>query len=172
MKPLGRSPGHITTRRPFTGAWIETHTWDQSASHSVAPSRGRGLKHRLEGHFCAILSRPFTGAWIETAALCLPSLCANVAPSRGRGLKLLSVIARFEGPGRPFTGAWIETSFIAAPRKPWRRRPFTGAWIETTIRAPFLPGTTVAPSRGRGLKHLKSEMPCAPIKSPLHGGVD
>ena len=87
-------------------------------------------------------------------------------------MKLLSVIARFEGPGRPFTGAWIETSFIAAPRKPWRRRPFTGAWIETTIRAPFLPGTTVAPSRGRGLKHLKSEMPCAPIKSPLHGGVD
>ena len=77
-----------------------------------------------------------------------------------------------------------------------RGRPFTGAWIETKVGKITSALNTVAPSRGRGLKHLsllttkKPERMVAPsrgrglklccrksfgarcLRSPLHGGVD
>ena len=46
----------IESRRPFTGAWIET-VFDE---HLPAPQR-----------------RPFTGAWIETAIPALPAITSE-----------------------------------------------------------------------------------------------
>ena len=61
----------IDDRRPFTGAWIETISFEQPIKTlGVAPSRGRGLK-RLP---------PPNGKHQS-----------SVAPSRGRGLKLLTL---------------------------------------------------------------------------------
>ena len=177
-----------TSRRPLTGAWIETRGArpDGSPDH-VAPSRGRGSKRR--GH-CARSSRggspphggvdrnsmtrtspraasrrPLTGAWIETC------------PSPPRADR---------GRGRPLTGAWIETSPSAARMsrptvapsrgrgsKPYRewpaiaaaaRRPLTGAWIETASRA-ALPGSPVSPPHG-GVDRNSS---CARRSAPVRG---
>ena len=67
MKPLYDPAGTIPAgRRPFTGAWIETH-------------RKPGIK--------AVHGRPFTGAWIETKQFRRSNRRQWVAPSRGRGLK-------------------------------------------------------------------------------------
>ena len=54
----------------------------------VAPSRGRGLKHRF----------------VDNA-----DVIQEVAPSRGRGLKRARAGTSVGARGRPFTGAWIET---------------------------------------------------------------
>ena len=72
-------------------------------------------------------------------------------------------------------------------------RPLTGAWIETSSRPKHLAAAIVAPSRGRGLKHLgdrierddlgrpltgawiettKDRFWCPRMGSPPHGGVD
>ena len=55
---------------------------------SVAPSRGRGLKHTKYLFETAWIGRPFTGAWIETQSVGDLQAINQVAPSRGRGLKL------------------------------------------------------------------------------------
>ena len=57
------------TRRPFTGAWIETQRGCAGQSESAR--------------------RPFTGAWIETVVNWWDRAGESVAPSRGRGLKPL-----------------------------------------------------------------------------------
>ncbi len=75
--------------------------------------------------------RPFTGAWIETNDF----RAANKAFWR-----------------RPFTGAWIETHLVNVCGLGEPGRPFTGAWIETTSSCTMKSLSTVAPSRGRGLK--------------------
>ena len=56
------------SRRPFTGAWIETHRHGRRLTiQTVAPSRGRGSKHfTLSFRRRYARGRPFTGAWIET----------------------------------------------------------------------------------------------------------
>ena len=139
---------------------------------AVAPSRGRGLKQVEYALRRRSNGRPFTGAWIETINLSssnLPKVC------------------------RPFTGAWIETSLPAASRRCPSRRPFTGAWIETLCPYSNRGHGSVAPSRGRGLKHVPAQtgnrIPRRPFTgawiettgqpaadnaatSPLHGGVD
>jgi len=76
----------------------------------VAPSQGRGLKHRHGGIGDAARNRrPFTGAWIETIGTDDAHLTDAVAPSQGRGLKLPEERLRLLDRRRPFTGAWIET---------------------------------------------------------------
>ena len=144
-----------SSRRPFTGAWIETNLPPPPLPHPiVAPSRGRGLKLNTPPHPTSPGSgRPFTGAWIETytSLMCLRE--SGVAPSRGRGLKLECLRFYPQGNCRPFTGAWIETPTSHAEQRFRERRPFTGAWIETKIFENIRLGELVAPSRGRGLKH-------------------
>ena len=74
-----------------------------------------------------------------------------------------------------------------------QRRPFTGAWIETWLATVWAKPLNVAPSRGRGLKHIggddgrlylrrpftgawietnSPQISCPWRQSPLHGGVD
>ena len=167
------SSRYCSSRRPFTGAWIETRPVPAHAAaafvapsrgrglkpdpagpaqdqHSVAPSRGRGLKPKLPEFLPDILGRPFTGAWIETPASRNRSRPWPVAPSRGRGLKRLQSRVQVPLPRRPFTGAWIETNALAELPAIYPRRPFTGAWIETPACRFLNPKPT----------------------SPLHGGVD
>ena len=56
-----------TSRRPLTGARIETAWTRRRASAArVAPSRGRGSKHRMLRASVAARCRPLTGARIET----------------------------------------------------------------------------------------------------------
>ena len=182
--------------RPFTGAWIETSSFSRSArcmavapsrgrgskhrpdrgrrdDSKVAPSRGRGSKHNSRGRATLAGRRPFTGAWIETTV-------DRPAP---RGAM-----------SRPFTGAWIETPARATWSMCRASRPFTGAWIETTEELNAFSREQVAPSRGRGskqpsLRASRGPRPVAPSRgrgskhgpqagqvmrgrSPLHGGVD
>ena len=103
--------------RPLTGAWIETiiaaKAWGKCA---VAPSRGRGSKHRhadraaaqvespphggVDRNSCVAFrppsasGRPLTGAWIETFAVIRKRSFEDVASSRGRGSKLSSAPGR------------------------------------------------------------------------------
>ena len=53
-----------------------------------------------------------------------------------------------------------------------RRRPLTGAWIETSVSTSEPCQLAVAPSRGRGSKHVAHEALGALQPSPPHGGVD
>ncbi len=100
----------------------------------VAPSRGRGSKH--DHHASRSRSVP-------------------VAPSRGRGSKRLRRVRGRAGAGSPLHGG-VDRN-LSGGRRPTLNptgRPFTGAWIETS--GPSMPprGRSVAPSRGRGSKHL------------------
>ncbi len=138
--------------RPFTGAWIETYFKDVNGDRSfVAPSRGRGLKRSLRDKRLPVWGRPFTGAWIETLSGWLFAIRKDC---------------------RPFTGAWIETAPDVSYDSELESRPFTGAWIETLKLYSKSTTRTVAPSRGRGLKHAASADRKAIAGSPLHGGVD
>ena len=57
---------------------------------AVAPSRVRGLKHKVTlTIFLEIDRRTLTGAWIEAYCLGSYPIRAGVAPSRVRGLKRL-----------------------------------------------------------------------------------
>ena len=56
--------------------------------YSVAPSRVRGLKHRVGCGLLQGCSRTLTGAWIETFIGATNEPKPLVAPSRVRGLKL------------------------------------------------------------------------------------
>ena len=143
----------VETRRPLTGAWIETrtvtarcrtarvapsrgrgskleHLGSPVAGADVAPSRGRGSKQPRQLGVERLGGRPLTGAWIETPATARAPWRSIVAPSRGRGSKHLRGVIRIEGGSRPLTGAWIET-YVRN-----RRRIYS----------------LVAPSRGRGSK--------------------
>ena len=73
---------------------------------------------------------------------------------------------------RPFTGAWIETTNATGFIVGCCCRPFTGAWIETRALDTSRCISTVAPSRGRGLKRICPAPPHLGMMSPLHGGVD
>ena len=53
-----------------------------------------------------------------------------------------------------------------------RRRPLTGARIETGTSKRTSSNRDVAPSRGRGSKHLTGDYALPPAKSPPHGGAD
>ena len=104
---------------------------------NVAPSPGRGLKHRDRSNQGTRPGRPFTGAWIETRHCDRPW---NMSGSR------------------PFTGAWIETNNITGEAPATTGRPFTGAWIETRMLHRQLSLIRVAPSPGRGLKQVVGDV--------------
>ncbi len=70
---------------------------------------------------------------------------------------------------RPFTGAWIETSPIESFLIVSFCRPFTGAWIETLNGYDKNPRKNVAPSRGRGLKHIDLNARIAAMCRPFTG---
>ncbi len=80
---------HITNRRPFTGAWIETAMWPLSNVLAlVAPSRGRGSKRHLRLSSLQVTASPLHGGVdrneVDQDAVLQP---LEVAPSRGRGSK-------------------------------------------------------------------------------------
>ena len=119
----------------------------------------------------------------------------DVAPSRGRGSKPLSLLrewlaiprspphggvdrntcngeAQSYTDGRPLTGAWIETA------KPWDRHPSEhvapsrGRGSKHVERVDLCVRLDVAPSRGRGSKLGSREVTGRAHASPPHGGVD
>jgi len=121
------------TSRPLTGAWIETSsTACCPCDRQVAPSRGRGSKHRPTLQRVAGYASPPHGGVDRNP------------PERIQARKPTC---------RPLTGAWIETWDHESI---WHRqacRPLTGAWIETTRCHPSTSrSSAVAPSRGRGSK--------------------
>ena len=111
LKLLKIISGNFSSRRTFTGAWIETIRCQSSfAKNHVAPSQvrelkqlfsnGNGTKQGSHLHRCvnwnilknqltlAYYCRTFTGAWIETHTLSLFPTSKIVAPSQVRELKL------------------------------------------------------------------------------------
>ena len=119
--------------RPFTGAWIETSAArSQPASSRVAPSRGRGSKHK----------RQYFGAPLQLSPL-------HGGVDRNSRISRASPRKRQR---RPFTGAWIETWTDATwnPIVGWS--PLHGGVDRnSTAKSPPQNGR-VAPSRGRGSK--------------------
>ena len=110
------------TRRPFTGAWIETIMIGMLVMQGmVAPSRGRGLKPCLPG-LPGLPDRvaPSRGRGLKLPRQIPAPPFRAVAPSRGRGLKHMSASRSAERmTGRPFTGAWIETPPMDAAAGLW-----------------------------------------------------
>ena len=134
-KPLfGHKRHYMPDRRPFTGAWIET-TQNRliRPTFRVAPSRGRGSKRCL---------------------ICQPLAEASVAPSRGRGSKRIRIDRRRSDRRSPLHGGVDRNSRFSRRRSRITCRPFTGAWIETRHDDRGIDGCVVAPSRGRGSKHV------------------
>ena len=164
------------------------------SSRLVAPSQGRGSKHRrLEIDLdWTTKSPPHRGVDrnLSIWAVIKPSFRA---PSQGRrNSTTRSTPLRRR---RPLTGAWIETtrwtsgSRIMLGVAPHRgvdrncrhatavpcgrqRRPLTGAWIETPRRAPPAGRTQVAPSQGRGSKRERRHLLIASTSSPPHRSMD
>ena len=99
----------------------------------VAPSRGRGSKHVVADHRDDV---------------------RVVAPSRGRGSKLHGEPYDDAAGMSPLHGGVDRNKTTALIVFCPRRRPFTGAWIETLPHPPPYRRALVAPSRGRGSKHL------------------
>ena len=95
-----------------------------------------------------------------------------VAPTQGRGLKPAGRHLRQGRPGRPYTGARIETTPGSTARRPWSGRPYTGARIETISLHRSSSPSGVAPTQGRGLKHLVGRGLAVVDGSPLHRGAD
>ena len=73
---------------------------------------------------------------------------------------------------RPFTGAWIETLDIALADRAISVAPSRGRGLKHAQLPPYLRQGSVAPSRGRGLKPPTKTASCNCTGSPLHGGVD
>ena len=123
----------MVSRRPFTGARIETRSQlNIAAPAAVAPSQGRGSKHGALVAFAGdVLVAPSQGRGSKHFRADGFQVDPRVAPSQGRGSKLqvglvlvdvlLSPLHRgadrnlhpladlVSRHGRPFTGARIET---------------------------------------------------------------
>ena len=139
----------------------------------VAPSRGRGSKHRqpeLDARRSVRRVAPSRGRGSKPCAELGQARPGRVAPSRGRGSKPfqdraypLAARSPLRGgvdrntdgsPGllaptsRPFAGAWIETPTPSSRPARGCGRPFAGAWIETPQQSH--PRRSAAPSPLRG----------------------
>ena len=110
-------------------------TWTKSQRGLVAPSRVRGLKHRLLKRQGTLRRRTLTGAWIETPIVKKARHLEAVAPSRVRGLK----------PRKN------KKTLISRGVAPSRVRG-----LKRLLASQFSALMRVAPSRVRGLKHAQS----------------
>ena len=55
-------------RRPFTGAWIETHATASRSPQTGRPFTGAWIETWAQPKHDDASRRPFTGAWIETGS--------------------------------------------------------------------------------------------------------
>ena len=191
MPPCSRS------RRPFTGAWIETIPANcRPMSAAVAPSRGRGSKRpgRQEmGLFRLVApsrgrgSKPSRACRIWKARRVAPSRGRGskrpvqpellhlrvVAPSRGRGSKLISLTITDSEGGSHLHGGVDRNKGAGCIEMQSHRRPFTGAWIETSRRCCASWRHDCRPFTGAWIETDAMDLN-RPFSSgsPLHGGVD
>ena len=151
-KPTPARTARAACASPLHGGADRNRAEGQPRGHpGVAPSRGRGSKH---------VSVPNDDR------------IAEVAPSRARGSKLEHARTCGERQWSPLHGGADRNWNAMRPCPPMPRRPFTGARIETTKRRACYERSVVAPSRGRGSKHVDARDRVAVGVSPLHGGAD
>src|SRR5438874_7727466 len=122
----------------------------------VAPSRGRGSKRPgLPETGWQRLSPPHGGADRNTLGQVAVLMSDGVAPSRGRGSEPRGAPACHVYPWSPPHGGADRNKVVKVNDDILSGRPLTGARIETIFPAPGLVPPRVAPSRGRGSKHVR-----------------
>ena len=164
------------TRRPPTGAWIETGgPSGRSANAPPSPPHG-GVDRNVESRidlFDSPKSPPHGGVDRNSADALLMVNRALVAPPRGRGSKHVARAAIAKARGRPPTGAWIETRRpVARPTGAEPSPPHGGVDRNDLWLVAISQNSDVAPPRGRGSKQIRRPAAPATLPSPPHGGVD